>query len=549
VVGTKATGPALAVGAHGFGYFLVWQPGKGWPTPAEQTGLARAVAASGGARVVLMVETRGLAAPLTDAQRDQFCTYALNTVKEFPTINDVVIGNEANAPYFWWPQFNLDGSDASPGAYETLLAHCYDVLHGFRPAINVAAPATSPHGNDNPDARDNVSHSPTTFIQGMAAAYKASGRTRRIFDTVVHHPYGDNNAERPYEMHPGPWFIGEGDWSKLVATYQQAFAGTGQAVPGRCLPPEPCVPIWYLEAGFQTRPRPGSTSYYNPENVLTVPDVGPGEADDPAPVATSPAPDQATQLRWGLRLAYCQPYVGAVFNFLIKDDANLLGYQSGILWADWQPKGSYGPLAAVVGQLAAGNVSCAPPSAPPSLDAQVRPGPVVSLRWGGSSSAIGVSGYRVYRNGAVIGTTATRSYDDAQIPAIAGYKYAVRGFDAAGQTGPASDLHPVSQSAIAAAAAAATATGHAAAARGKGCAPLYVATGAKAVQRAFRVRILRGKVPCVKAQRVLRTFMTTRRSPKPWRCARPHGKAAWAATCSRGKKKRPAMVVRAVRVK
>ncbi len=542
-VGKKATAPALALGARGFGYFLVWQPGKGWPTKAETDGLARAIAASPGTRVILMVRTVGSATPLTDAQRDQFCTYALNTVKLFPAINDVVIGNEANAPFFWWPQYNPNGSDASPGAYEALLARCYDVLHGFRAGINVAAPATSPHGNDNPFAKDNISHSPTTFIQGMAAAYKASGRTQRIFDTVVHHPYGDNNAERPYEMHPGPYFIGEGDWNKLVATYQQAFAGTPQAVPGRCLPSGPCVPIWYLEAGFQTRPRPGSTIYFNPENVLTVPDVSSGEPESPAPLATSPAPDQATQLRWALRLAYCQPYVEAVFNFLIRDDPNLLGYQSGVLWADWQPKGSYAPLGAVVSQLAAGNVSCAAPSAPPSVDAQVQPGPKVSLSWGGSSSAIGVSGYRVYRNGAVVGTTAGRSYVDSSIPAVAGYRYSVRGFDAAGQTGPASDATFVSSSAIAAATAAAAAV------RGKGCRPLYVRTSSKASLRAFHIRIVRGKVSCLKAQRALRTFMTKHRAPKPWRCVRPHGKARWAATCSQGKRKRPAVIVRAVRLR
>jgi len=544
-VGTKATGPALALGAHGFGYFLTWQPGKGWPTASEQTGLARAIAASGGARTVLTVKTVGATTPLTDAQRDQFCTYTLNTVKEFPTINDVVIGNEPNAPYFWWPQFNPDGSDAAPAAYETLLAHCYDVLHAYRAGINVAAPATSPHGNDNPFAKDNIGHSPTTFIQGMAAAYKASGRTTRIFDTVVHHPYGDNNAERPYEMHPGPYFIGEGDWNKLVAIYQQAFAGTAQAVPGRCLAPAPCVPIWYLEAGFQTRPRPGSTIYYNPENVVTIPDISAGEPDSPAPPVTSPAPDQATQLRWALRLAYCQPYVGAVFNFLIKDDANLLGYQSGVLWADWSQKGSYGALGAVVSQLAAGNVSCAPPSAPPGLDAQVRPGPEVDLRWGGSSSQIGVSGYRVYRNGTLIGTTTDRSYGDAGIPAIAGYSYSVRGFDAAGQTGPASSPESVSKSAIAAAANAPAG----AVAGGKGCAPLYVRAGSTASRRTFRVRILRGKVKCVNAQGVLRSFMTRHRSPKPWRCVLPHGKAAWAATCSRGKRKHPRFIVRAIRLR
>jgi hypothetical protein len=305
----------------------------------------------------------------------------------------------------------------------------------------------------------------------------------------------------------------------IRTAYQQAFAGTPQAVPGRCLPSGPCVPIWYLEAEFQTRPRPGSTIYFNLENVLTIPDVSSGEPESPAPLATSAAPDQATQLRWALRLAYCQPYVEAVFNFLIRDDPNLLGYQSGVLWADWQPKGSYASLGAVVSQLAAGNVSCAAPSAPPSLDAQVQPGPKVSLRWGGSSSAIGVSGYRVYRNGAVVGTTADRSYVDSSIPAVAGYRYAVRGFDAAGQTGPASDATFVSSSAIAAATAAAGA------ARGKGCRPLYVRTSSKASLRAFRIRVVRGKVSCLKAQRALRTLMIKHRAPKPWRCVRPHGKA------------------------
>lgn len=189
----------------------------------------------------------------------------------------------------------------------------------------MAAPATSPHGNDNPFAKGNISHSPTTFVQGMAAAYKASGRMQRIFDTVVHHPYGDNNAEWPYEMHPGPYFVGEGDWNKLVATYQQAFAGTPQAVPGRCLPSGPCVPIWYLEAGFQTRPRAGIDHLLQPgerpddsRRQLRRAGISRAACDE----RRSRSGDAASL---GARLAYCQPYVEAVFNFLIRDDPNLLG--------------------------------------------------------------------------------------------------------------------------------------------------------------------------------------------------------------------------------
>ncbi len=531
--GARATGPALALGARSFAFFLFWLPGKSALTQAETSGLARAIAASQGARVILAVRTAGASTPLGDAAQAQFCTYARSAVKSFPSVNDVVIGNEANSSYFWRPQYNPDRSSAAPAAYEALLARCYDVLHAFRPAINVAAPGTGPHGNDNPDAVSNISHSPTTFVRGLAAAYRASGRTQRIFDTVVHHPYGDTNDERPYLMHPGPSFIGEGDWNKLVATYKNAFAGTAQPVPGHCLPPGPCVPIWYLEAGFQTRPRPTDPQYYGIENVVTIPDISAGEPASPSPLATSNAPDQATQLRYALRLAYCQPYVEAVFNFLIRDDSNLVGYQSGVLWSDWRPKGSYGPLASVVSVLNAGSVSCAAPSAPTSPAAQLLNAPSrVSLRWGASSSAIGVSGYAVYRNGVYLGTTKGLAYVDSDIPSSGSYSYVVRGYDAAGQTGEDSAATVLS-----------IATVGSSAVRSQACGLVHVRT------RAFRVRIVRGKVSCRTARRAIQAFVTRHRSPKRWRCVRARGQASWTVACAQGRRGHPRVIVRAFRMR
>jgi hypothetical protein len=530
--GSRATGPALALGARGFAYFLLWLPGRSTLNQAETSGLARAIGASQGARVILVVRTAGASTPLGNVAQDQFCSYARSAVKSFPTVNDVVVGNEANAPFFWRPQYNADGSSAAPAAYEALLARCYDVLHAFRPGINVAAPGTSPHGNDNPNAVSNISHSPTRFIRGMAAAYRASGRTQRIFDTVVHHPYGETNEERPYAMHPGPYFIGEGDWNKLVATYKDAFAGTPQAVPGRCLPPGPCVPLWYLEAGFQTRPRPAPSPYFGIENVLTIPDISAGEPASPSPLATSPAPDQATQLRYALRLAYCQPYVEAVFNFLIRDDSNLVGYQSGVLWADWRPKGSYGALAGVVSEVNAGSVSCAAPSAPTSAAAQLLDVPSrVSLRWRASSSAIGVSGYRVIRNGVALGTTDGLSYVDSDLASHTSYSYVVRGYDAAGQTGDASAAIVVSTSSVGSTVV-----------RNQACGPVHVRT------RAFRVRIVRGKVSCGTARRAIRAFIARHRSPKRWRCVRARGHASWTVACTQGRRRNPRVIVRAIRM-
>jgi len=190
VIGVEAASAERNLGASGTVFTLVWAPGKTSLTSDESEQLARGLAAVSGMRVILAVRTNGATAPIDATARDQFCSYTRNAVASFPQINDVVVGNEPNANFFWRPQYNPDGSDASPAAYEALLAQCYDLLHAYRASIDVGAPATGPDGNDNPNAVSNISHSPTTFILGLGAAYRASGRTARIFDTVVHHPYG-----------------------------------------------------------------------------------------------------------------------------------------------------------------------------------------------------------------------------------------------------------------------------------------------------------------------------------------------------------------------
>jgi hypothetical protein len=441
VLGSDATTRERALGAHGIALILTWHRGETTLTTGDAKGLAKAIGAASGMRVILSVMTLGAGTPLDDPARDQFCTYAKNVIASFPSVNDIVIGNEANSSFFWRPQYNPDGTSAAPAAYETLLARCYDVLHAFRPGINVAAPATGPHGNDNPNAVSNISHSPTSFIVGLADAYRASGRTRRIFDTVVHHPYGNTNDERPYLMHPRPQSIGEGDWNRLVQTYQDAFAGTAQPVPGRCFAGSPCVPIWYVEMGFQTSVPAGSPLYFGAENVRTVPDFASVvEPVSPSPPATSTAPDQGRQLGYALRLAYCQPYVEGAFNFLVRDDPNLAGYQSGIFWPDWRQKGSYSTLVNQVANLAAGRVSCTPPSAPSGLAAQIGPGGgEVDLTWGGSSSSIGVSGYTIYRDGTPVGTTTDLDFQDRAVAPGSTSTYTVRAYDAAGGTSDPSE--------------------------------------------------------------------------------------------------------------
>jgi hypothetical protein len=72
------------------------------------------------------------------------------------------------------------------------------------------------------------------------------------------------------------------------------------------------------------------------------------------------AGDQARQLIDALKLAYCsQPFVDAFFNFQLADERRLAGWQSGLLWADWQPKPSSGPVRDVIAAIRKNALTCA----------------------------------------------------------------------------------------------------------------------------------------------------------------------------------------------
>jgi NPCBM-associated, NEW3 domain of alpha-galactosidase len=79
-----------------------------------------------------------------------------------------------------------------------------------------------------------------------------------------------------------------------------------------------------------------------------------------------------------------------------------------------------------------------PPTAPASLSAAVRR-KGVSLSWSSSQDNVGVSGYRVFRDGLMIGATATPSYIDGSISSGATYQYFVKAFDAAANMSPSSN--------------------------------------------------------------------------------------------------------------
>lgn len=346
---------ARKLGARAFRVILLWEPGQSELRPEDAAQLERAAGASGGMRIVLAVHgVPGTRPPLTSDERDRFCGYVQTALARLPDVRDVVIWNEPNKQHFWRPQFAEDGSSAAPRAYLALLARCWDALHEFRPQVNVIAPATSPRGNDRPDASSNISHSPGNFIRKLGEAYRESRRQAPIFDTVGHHAYGEHAAEPPSTRHELSSTISLGDWEELMQALWDAFQGTQQPIPGEC-GRGGCVSIWYLETGFQTRLDPAKAAlYHGSENERhAVPPAGGGR-------------DHTAQLTEALRLAACQPYVEAIFNFLLWDEADLVGWQSAPLWADRTPKGSFETFRAVAEEGSAGRAACSSLPKPPS---------------------------------------------------------------------------------------------------------------------------------------------------------------------------------------
>ena len=74
----------------------------------------------------------------------------------------------------------------------------------------------------------------------------------------------------------------------------------------------------------------------------------------------------------------------------------------------------------------------APPTVPTNLSASGTTQTQTTLSWTAATDAVGVTGYKVYRNGTQVGTTTTPSYTATGLTAATTYSFTVSAYDAAG---------------------------------------------------------------------------------------------------------------------
>jgi hypothetical protein len=294
--------------------------------------LDRAIAAAraAGLRVVLAVypyPPREIEAGLSSPS--MFASYVGVLASIYPEVKHFVIGNEANQPAFWRPQFDASGQNASAPAFGPYLAASYDVLKGVDPAISVIGVGLSPRGNDRPDAKNNISTSPVRFLRALGEWYRRSGRTLPLMDGFSFHPY-PNEATDPLERGYGWPNAGFVNLDRVKQALWDAFHGTAQPTTVEGLE------LHLDEVGWQVDTA-ARTGYRGKENV--------------------PVTDEVTQAAiYGqlIREAACDPDVASLSFFGYRDDGLRTGFQAGLARAD----GSARPSAAAV-QAAIAASGCA----------------------------------------------------------------------------------------------------------------------------------------------------------------------------------------------
>jgi hypothetical protein len=217
---------------------------------------------------------------------------------KLPAVRYWLAWNEPNNPVFLKPQFQKVGQRwviASAKAYAKICNAVYDGVHGIGiSSERVGCGATAPRGNNQPlGSRPSVS--PLAFL----SAVKADGL--RTFDAWDHHPYYSNPSRTPTSVISNGGSVELGNIGTLVRQVTREYGNKR---------------IWITEYGYETNP-PDAT-------------FGVSWAK------------QAAYLTQAFRIVRANPRIDMMLWFLLRDDSNINGWQSGLMTLGAKKKPAFG---------------------------------------------------------------------------------------------------------------------------------------------------------------------------------------------------------------
>ncbi len=214
-----------------------------------------------------------------------------------PAVHLWAAWNEPNNPVFLQPQYTyVKGKWVIQSAidYTKICTAVYSGVHAAGVSGDrVGCGLTAPRGNDNPgQARASVS--PLTFLKAVHAA------GLRQFDAWAHHPYAVSPAETPSSKPTSPKTVTLGNIQTLIDLVTRYYGAK---------------PIWITEYGWQTNP---------PDRFFGV-----------------SWSKQSSYLSQAFAIARKNPRIQLMLWFLLRDEPNLAGWQSGLETVTGQKKPAY----------------------------------------------------------------------------------------------------------------------------------------------------------------------------------------------------------------
>jgi len=219
-----------------------------------------------------------------------------------PAVKEWLAWNEPNNPVFLAPQYRKTATGwviQSAADYAKICNAVYAGVHsGAVAGERVACGGTAPRGNNDPSST-RPSVSPLAFLR---AAKKAGLKT---FDAWAHHPYyagpSDQPTTKPVTAKGVPGTaVTLGNFADLVKEVTQLYGNKR---------------IWITEYGYQTNP---------PDTLFGV-----------------TLAKQAAYLTQAFALARKNPRVDMMLWFLLKDEPNVAGWQSGLITFGGKHKPAY----------------------------------------------------------------------------------------------------------------------------------------------------------------------------------------------------------------
>lgn len=253
-----------------------------------------------------------------------------------------------------------------------------------------------------------------------------SGAPEVVVNEIMYHPAGSPDAEYVELYNPSA--------SESVDMSGWTLDGAGVTIqPGTVLLPHAYAVLVRKDTAFRAA-YPGGGRFVIGEYTSSLPDTG-----------------GTLTLRQGSRIvdtvsySATDPWPGAANgtgpSLELRDPSS-----DNALAANWtaNPAGTGTP-----GQAnSTGQPDTAPPSAPGTLTASGVGSTQLTLNWGAASDNVGVTGYRLTRNGtARPGTVSGLTFTDTGLSPATAYSYTVQALDAAGNVGPAGNTLQVTTAA------------------------------------------------------------------------------------------------------